>query len=192
MSPQTRISDDLRADAARNRARVLEVAREQLASGDVTLPMNTIARRAGVGVGTVYRHFPSRQALLESLAMESFEQLLVEARGAAADEDPGAGLDRLLRYGLWRQLDDPGLAAVLASSESACAQTSRLRVDLFEAVGRLLGRAREAGAIRPEIGADDIRRLLCGVEHAVRMGGRDHDEVDRYTDVLLGGIRPRR
>lgn len=188
--PQT--SDDLRADAARNRARVLEVARERLAAGDATLPMNTIARQAGVGVGTVYRHFPSRQALLESLAMESFEQLLTEARGAAADEDPGAGLDRLLRYGLRSQLDDPGLAAVLGSSESACPQTSQLRVDLFEAVGRLLGRARKAGAIRPEIEVDDIRRLLCGVEHAVRMGGRDHDEVDRYMDVLLGGIRPRR
>jgi AcrR family transcriptional regulator len=128
--------DDLRVDAARNRAQVLEVARELLAAGDATLPMNTIARLAGVGVGTVYRHFPTRQALLESAVMGSFEQLLAEARAAAADDDPGAGLERLLRYGIRRQLSDVGLAAVLRSSESACARTSRLRADLLEAVGR--------------------------------------------------------
>ena len=89
------------------------------------------------------------------------------------------------------QLDDVGLAAVLRSSESACAQTSRLRMDLFEAVGRLLGRAREAGALRPEIGADDIRRLVCSVEHAVRSGTGDRAEADRYLTVLLDGLNPR-
>ena len=190
MRPKTGgVADELRADAARNRARVLEVARERLAAGDATLPMNTIARLAGVGVGTVYRHFPSRRALLESLATEGFERLLAEARAAADDDDPGMGLERLLRYGLRCQLEDAALAAVLRSSESVCARTSRLWAELFEAVGRLLGRAREAGALRPEIGADDIRCLLCGVEHAVRMGDGDADKIDRYFGVLLGGLR---
>ncbi|WP_294563511.1 TetR/AcrR family transcriptional regulator [uncultured Arthrobacter sp.] len=184
--------DDLRADAARNRARVLEVARELLAAGEATLPMNTIARLAGVGIGTVYRHFPTRQALLESAVMGGFEQLLAEAQSAAADDDPGAGLERLLRYGIRLQLGDVGLAAVLRSPECACARTSRLRADLLKAVGRLLERAREAGAIRPEIGADDVRRLSCGIVQAVRAGSSDEAEIDRYTNVLLCGIRPDR
>lgn len=114
------------------------------------------------------------------------------AADAAADDDPGAGLERLLRYGLRCQLEDASLAAVLRSPESAGARTSQLWADLFTAVGRLLERAHEAGAIREEIGADDIRRLLCGVEHAVRMGDGGDDEIDRYMDVLLGGIRTRR
>ncbi|CAA9453475.1 MAG: Transcriptional regulator, AcrR family [uncultured Rubrobacteraceae bacterium] len=191
MKSQTSLSDDLRADAARNRARVLEVARERLAAGDAELPMNTIARDAGVGVGTVYRHFPSREALLESLAMGGFERLVVEARKAADDDNPGAGLERLLRYGVRSQIEDVGLAAVLRSSGSARAETSRLRGDLLEAVGRLLERAREAGAIRPGIGADDIRRLSCGIVYAVRVGDGDLDEIERYADVLVDGIRPR-
>lgn len=191
MDRQATHSEDLRADAARNRARVLEVAREQLAAGDATLPMNTIARLAGVGVGTVYRHFPSREALLESAAMDSLERLLAEARAAADDDDPGAGLERLLRYALRRQLDDVGLATVLRFSESACAETSRLRAELLGAVDRLLGRAREAGAIRPEIRADDLRRLGCGVVYAVRLGSGGREEIDLYISVMLDGIRPR-
>jgi AcrR family transcriptional regulator len=184
--------DDLRADAARNRARVLEVARQMLAAGDATLQMNTVARLAGVGVGTVYRHFPTRQALLESLAMDGLERLLDEARSAASGHDPGAGLEGLLRHVLLGQLGDAALAAVLRSSESSTARTSRLRVDLLEAVERLLERARDADAIREDIGADDLRRLVCGIEHAVRVGGDDRDELDRYLGVLLSGLRPGR
>lgn len=194
MDRQILQSDNLRADAARNRARVLEVGRERLAAGDATLPMNAIARDAGVGVGTVYRHFPSREALLESVAMEGFERLVDVARSAADDDDPGAGLERLLRYGIRLQLEDVGLATVLRSAESACAETSRLRAELLGAVDRLLERARDAGAIRPGIGADDIRRLGCGVEYAVRagapLGAGSADKVDVYVDVLLAGLRP--
>lgn len=189
MYQQSTLPDDLRADAARNRAQVLKVARELLEAGDATLPMNTIARMAGVGVGTVYRHFPTQQVLLESLAMGSFEQLLAEARAAANDDDPAAGLERLLRSALSCQLNDVGLAAVLRSSESACVQTSELKVALFAAVSQLLERARKVGAIRADVGADDLRRLLCGVEHAVRTGTTEHGETDRYLDILLRGLR---
>src|SRR6266700_3297204 len=191
MAPaQTTPPADLRADAARNRARVLEVARQQLAAGDRTLQMNTIARLAGVGVGTVYRHFPTREELLEFLAMDSFEGLLVQARAAAEEEEPAAGLERLLRAALTCQLDDVGLAIVLQSHESACAQTSQLRIDLGRAIAHLLERARAAGAIRADIATDDIRRLLCGIGQAVRLGDTDHDEIDRYLGVLLRGLRP--
>lgn len=187
---QRKPPDDLRADAVRNRARIVEAARELLQTGDTALPMNTVARLAGVGVGTVYRHFPTQQVLLESLAAASLERLLEEARAAADENEAAAGLERLLRSALSGQLNDAGLGAVLRSSESACIQTSALRVALSAAVSRLLERAREAGAVRKDVGADDLRRLLCGVEHAVRTGTLDHGEVDRYLSILLRGLRP--
>ena len=189
MEQQALPSDDLRADAARNRTRVLEVARELLETGDDTLPMNTIAKRAGVGVGTVYRHFPNRQVLLESLALESFEKLLAEAQ-AAADEDSAIGLKRLLHAALTYQLEDAGLAAVLRSPKNACVETLELKKATLVALNRLLENARQAGVIRPDIDADDLRRLLCGFEVAVRLGEADPAEVERYVGILLGGLQP--
>lgn len=187
---ESRRPPELRSDAARNRARVLEIAAGQLADGDTSLPMNAIARLAGVGVGTVYRHFPTRQSLLESLAEASFERLVDEARSAADDPDPAAGFTRLLRFSLRCQLDDIGLATILASPEFECPQTMRLGAELMGFVTRLLDRARQAGVIRPDISADDIRRLMCGVEHAVRTGGDDPGDADRYLQVLIAGLRP--
>ncbi|GII81539.1 TetR family transcriptional regulator [Sphaerisporangium rufum] len=182
----------MRADAARNRARVLRVAREQLAAGDDSLQLNTIARLAGVGVGTVYRHFPNRHALLEALSAERFQQLVDEARAAAAAEDALAGLHRMLRFSLARALDDPGFAAVLESSGDSEARTSVMKAELDGAVTELLDRARRSGAIRGDIEADDLRRLICGIQHAVRSGDGTSRYAELYLDVLIEGLRPAR
>ena len=190
MAEQVFPTDDLRADASRNRTRVLEVARELLESGDDSLPLNKIAKLAGVGVGTVYRHFPNRQVLLESLALGSFEKLLVEAQAAADEEDPVTGLTRLLRTALTYQLEDAGLAAVLRSPKNACTETLALKKATLVALNRLLESARQAGVVRPDVDADDLRRLLCGFEVAVRLGEADSAEVERYVGILLGGLRP--
>ncbi|MEV1244918.1 TetR/AcrR family transcriptional regulator [Nonomuraea sp. NPDC050022] len=192
MAPKAGQGTALRADAARNRARVLRVAREQLAAGDDSLQLNTIARLAGVGVGTVYRHFPNRHALLEALSAERFQQLVTEAQNAAADEDAFTGLHRLLRFALGRALDDAGFAAVLESAGDAGAQTSAMKTELDRAIEKLLDRARDAGAVRHGLEADDIRRLLCGVQHAVRSGDDDPRYAELYLDVLLEGLRPPR
>ncbi|MEV6710079.1 TetR/AcrR family transcriptional regulator, partial [Micromonospora wenchangensis] len=119
----------LRADAARNRDRVLATARALVAEGDLSLQLNDIARRAGVGVGTVYRHFPTRRALLEALAADAFAALLDQAQTASRDDDPWAGLQRLLRSILLGQLTEPTLAEVLSTSpdEDATAPTTTRR-----------------------------------------------------------------
>ncbi|ANP57068.1 transcriptional regulator [Streptomyces griseochromogenes] len=182
----------MRADAARNRARVLQVAREQLAAGDDSLQLNTIARLAGVGVGTVYRHFPSRHALWEALSAERFRELVDEAQVAADDEDALAGLHRLLRFTLTHALEDTGFAAVLESASDTDARTSALKAELDRAVAHLLDRARRVRAIRRDIEAGDLRRLLCGIEHAVRSGGSGPTRTDIYLDVLIEGLRPPR
>ncbi|WP_257032920.1 TetR/AcrR family transcriptional regulator [Streptomyces sp. 1331.2] len=182
----------LRVDAARNRALVLRVAREQLAAGDDSLQLNVIARLAGVGVGTVYRHFPNPQALREALLVERFRGLVDEALAAADLEDPSEGLRRLLRSTLLMALRDDGLGAVLESASDAEAQTSALKAELDGAVASLLDRARLAGAVRGDIGPGDVRRLLCGIEHALRSGDQSPARVETYLGVLVEGLRPPR
>ena len=178
----------MRADSARVRGLMLDAARDRLRDGDLELPMNAIAKAAGVGVGTVYRHFPNRQVLLESLAAQSFESLVADARAAAADPDVTAGLTRLLGAGLRILLTDPSLAAVLGGPRPECAQTTELSRELFDSLIALLDRAHAEGVIRPDVTADDLRRLMCGVQHAVRIGG-DDDSAGRYLEILLRGLR---
>ncbi|MEV2241766.1 TetR/AcrR family transcriptional regulator [Micromonospora sp. NPDC049891] len=179
-------SESLRADSARVRARMLRAARERVAAGDLDLPMNAVAKAAGVGVGTVYRHFPTRHALLESLAAERFALLVQAAEQAVTCPDVAVGLARLLRAALEHQRGDPALAVVLSASDNACQETTELVRALAEAVDRLLERAREAGAIRPEITAEDVRALFCGLQRTVQVGG----DTELYIDILLRGIRP--
>jgi AcrR family transcriptional regulator len=187
---QKREEEPLRADAARNRERVLAVARKLLASGDSSLQMNQIARSAGVGVGTVYRHFPTRQELLEALVNEHLEALLDKARKGEESDDPRAGLQRFLRAVLELQLADVGLAEVLNTPQDAHSRTSQLKARLIGATQRLLGRAQRAGMVRDDIGATDIQRLMCGVEHAARIGGNSRVLGERYLTILLDGLHP--
>ncbi len=181
---------ELRADAARNRERVLAVARKLLARGDSSLPMNQIARAAGVGVGTVYRHFPTRQDLLEALVNEHLEALLDTARQAEEANEPRLGLQRFLRAVLELMLADIGLAEVLNAPRDAHPRTSKLKAELGAATTRLLARAHRSGIVREEIGAEDIQRLMCGVDHAARIGGNPKVHAERYLTILLDGLRP--
>ncbi|GAA3276654.1 helix-turn-helix transcriptional regulator [Dactylosporangium vinaceum] len=179
----------LRADSARVRAQMLTAARARIRDGDLDLPMNAIAKAAGVGVGTAYRHFPTRQALLEALAAESLAALVTDAVAGAADPDPAAAFTALLRSGLQLLRDDPTLAAVLSSTEPPClATTTALNAQLGAAVQTTLTRARAEHVIRPDVTADDIRRLICGLQHAVAAG--QDDAAERYLDILLAGLRP--
>ncbi len=180
----------LRADAARNRARLLNIARELLAAGDESLQLNTIARLAGVGVGTVYRHFPNRDALLEALAAERFRQLADELLAAADDEDPGAGLRRAMRSSLRYMLADEGIAVAFQSAGDGDVGISATWAEVTHTLASLLDRARDGGALRADVGMDDIRRLLCGLGHAVRIGDNDPKDAETYLDILVQGLRP--
>lgn len=178
----------LRADAARNRARVLEAASAQLAAPDGELAMNDLARTAGVGIGTVYRHFPTRQVLLEALAADGLEALVTAAEAVAADD--AAGVEEVLRRGLRLQLTDAALTAVLAVPAPACDDTRELAERLGDALARVLERGRSAGALRDDVDADDVRRLLCGLARAVACGPGRLAPSARYVDVLVAGLRP--
>ncbi|MEV5089834.1 TetR family transcriptional regulator [Streptomyces griseoincarnatus] len=186
MTPRAGQETELRADAVRNRARILRIAREQLAAGETSLQLNAIARLAGVGVGTVYRHFPNRHALVEALSAERFRDLIAEAQVAVAADDPRAGLHRLLRFALDRMLDDPDFAAVLESAADANAQTSDLRAELDQAVAGLLDRARLSGAIRDGVDAE----VGCAGRLRNAHGGWAIGGAQRLRTVLVKRGRP--
>lgn len=178
-----------RADAVRNRARLLDAARQRLANGDASLGLNALARCAGVGVGTAYRHFPDRQSLVEGLAADALSALVADARRAAAQPDAAHGLERLLRAALTGMARDPVLTEVLRTANPVCMETIGLSQELGAAIGDLVCRARSAGAIRPDVGPDDLRRLLAGIHVAVEAGGDAGDAQERYLRVLLAGLR---
>lgn len=178
-----------RADAVRSRERILEAARSHDAR---SLRLNEIAREAGVGIGTVYRHFPDVRALIEALSIDSLARLERAAAAAASEPDAGIALTAFLSRALDLQLADSGLEAVLtdlANSEplvhSECAAA---RAKVFDGYAAVLHRAQREGLVRDDLTADQLQRLVCGIEHAIRLGtARDRGVL---LDVLLLGLRP--
>ncbi|WP_125130239.1 helix-turn-helix domain-containing protein [Microbacterium sp. 10M-3C3] len=178
----------IRADAARSRARILEVARRHDAT---RLRLNDVAREAGLGVGTVYRHFPTVRSLVEALSIDSLRRLGAAAHDAAAEPDPLVALRRFVDDALALQLADPGLQAVLVELERADpavhTECSAARAQVNAGYAAVLARAQAAGAVRPNLTATQLQRLVCGVEHAVRLGTPDDRPV--LLDILIAGIR---
>jgi AcrR family transcriptional regulator len=181
----------LRADAARNRDRVLATARLAVAAGDLSLQLNDIARQAGMGVGTVYRHFPTRRALVEALADPAFTALLDDARSASEHDDAWAGVEILLRALLMRQLADPSFAEVISTGPELDAnpRTTAQRGEFSQLARTVLDRARQAKALRPDLTNEDLHHLVCGTAFALRIGVEPSSRVERYQQVLLDGIR---
>lgn len=174
----------LRSDAARSRARILDAARRRPIT---ELRLNEVAHAADVGVATVYRHFPSVPALIEALSLEALEGLVDMARAAAAEPDPAEAFAQLVRRTATQQLDHQGLQTVLLSNEVST-EALRLREELFGLAESALLNAIAAGAVRPAITIDQVQRLVCGVEHAVRLG--DGHDRDLLLDVVLSGLAP--
>ena len=175
----------LRADAARSRERILAAAREH---DPTDLRFNDLAREAGVGVGTVYRHFATAQALREALATETLLRMREVARLAEAEPDAARALDGFLREALRLQLEDGGLQAVILSPDDEADEVRELKREIFGTFTTVLARARAAGAVRADVGVEQLQHLVCGVEHAVRVGSPRDREL--FLDVMLAGLRP--
>lgn len=169
----------------RSRQRILEAARAQTRS---TLSLNGVAREAGLGVGTVYRHFPTVHALVEALSVETLERMVGIARTASANADTATAFAAFLESALALQLEDGGLQAVLLSPEDEEEEVRAMKVEIFAAFQGVLDRARADGIVREDLSIVQLEHLICGVEHAVRLG--DPDDRRMFLDVLLAGIRP--
>ncbi|WP_042372882.1 TetR/AcrR family transcriptional regulator [Streptacidiphilus neutrinimicus] len=181
----------LRKDAARNWDRIVAVARDLVDQG-VALQLNDVARRAGVGVATVYRHFPTPEALLETVAAPCLEALAASGRAALADADPRHALEGFLSRVVEAQVTDAALPPVAAAAEDALPRTTELKRSLAEAGTALLDRARDAAAVRCDLAAADLVPLMCGIAHAVNVhGGTPAERVataHRYLATLLEGV----
>jgi len=185
----------LRKDAARNWRRIVEVGR-QWVDAETPIQLNDVARAADVGVATVYRHFPTPEALLETVAAPGLEALAAHNERALADPDPWAAFQDFLLAAAHAQITDPSLSAVMAAPENALPSTAELKQRLYERFGELLDRVHAAGAVDPAVTAADLAPLMCGVAFAARIRSTDSIEdraatARRYLLVLLEGLRVR-
>ncbi|NUT52036.1 MAG: TetR/AcrR family transcriptional regulator [Saccharothrix sp.] len=187
MEPST-----LRKDAARNRDRILAIARDLVDEG-VPLQLNDVARRAGLGVGTVYRHFPTPEAPLESVAAPRLESLAAHGERALADTDPWRALENYLLHVVEAQVGDASLPAVTAASADALPRTAELKRSLWSTGATLLDRARAAGVVRADLTSADLVPLMCGIAYGAQVhSGPSDDSVAvarRYLGMLLQGLR---
>jgi AcrR family transcriptional regulator len=181
----------LRADARRNRDRILQSARAVFAESGAEAQIDDVARHAGVGVGTVYRHFPTKQALVTELIRQTFRLFTGWAREALeAGGEPFALIEGLLRRIAETAAGDAGVQYALASSAGqAPAEAPAEQDELIAVIAELTGRARRAGTIRPGIEAIDIAMLICGVVSA--MGPRPGFDWRRHLDLVIDALRVR-
>jgi AcrR family transcriptional regulator len=182
----------LRKDAARNWQRIVEVGRRLVDDG-VPLQLNEVARLAGVGVATVYRHFPTPEALLETVAAPGLETLAAHGERALADGDPWQAMADFLFAAIDVLLTDASISAVTTSADNALPRTAELKAGLQALCGQLLDRARTAGTVRRDITQADLIPLLCGVAYAARAHASGQEPASatgrRYLEVTLDGLR---
>lgn len=178
-----------RSDALKNRAHVLSVARAMIEAGDAKPSFNLLAQRAGVGVGTVYRHFPDHHALLAALVEDQFADLDALMAKASAEADPLVAIALLLRGAVALELKSPIVAQMLASPQRESRELAE-RLAALEAIGeRILARGRKAKLFRADLKAGDLQRLVCGIEIAIRSGDERKKAGARYVDIVLAGLR---
>jgi AcrR family transcriptional regulator len=176
----------LRADAQRNKDKVLRAARDAFAASGFGVPLDEIAAMAGVGPGTVYRHFPSKEELFEAVVAARLRDLIADARGLADDPDPGRAFFGFL--GRFRQE-----AAAKRDLPDAIAIPGSLQDDLRAALDVLLRRAQQAGAVRADITTPDLMALLKGLLNTINdrpPGTSDQGLADRLLTVVTDGLRP--
>ena len=174
----------LRADAARNREKVLRAAREAFAESGYGVPLDEIAARAGVGPGTVYRHFPAKEALFEAVVTARVEDLIADARGRAGAADPGEAF-----FGFLARMAEE--SAAKRDLPDAISIAGSLREDLHAALDVLLLHAQEAGAVRAGVRTSDLVVLLKGM-FASLADSTDPVLRELVFSVLADGLRPPR
>lgn len=177
----------LRADAQRNRDKVLRAARDAFAVSGFRVPVDEIAARAGVGPGTVYRHFPTKDALFEAVVTARLADLLADARSRASSANPDAAF-----FGFLQKVADD--AADKRDLPDAMTVTGSLRSELTAALDVLLRRAQRTGTVRADISTGEIIVLLKSLFNAMREDPADELNPampDRLLAVITDGLRQR-
>lgn len=192
MNPATKIEPRIqRADARRNRESVLESARTVFAERGLDAQIDEIARGAGVGVGTVYRHFPTKEDLLEALAQARFEGLADHAREALDSPDGWQGFVDFMTYSARVMAEDRLLSEAMDQRPETCGRAAD-GVQLIELVSELVDRAKATGTLREDTAPWDVPGLICGIGRAVRSApGTPALTWQRHLEIILSGLRAR-
>jgi AcrR family transcriptional regulator len=181
----------MRSDARRNRELVLAAAEDVFSEMGLRAQVEEVARRAGVGVGTVCRHFPTKQALVEAVLEAMYESLLQDARRALEQPDPGKAFHTFFHALSEFQARHRALAEHMATEIDLSASAQTVRDALRAAIDELVTRAQDSGAIRADIGPADVALLFSGVAHATALAGDLQPALrKRYVALLLDGLHP--
>jgi AcrR family transcriptional regulator len=190
IAPDAKGGPPLRSDAQRNRQRVMEVAQAVFAAEGLSVPIDEIARRAGLGVGTLYRHFPTKEALFEAILVSRMEGVLEEARARADAVDPGAAFFQFLaRLGEEGAAKKDLIEALARAGFDLKRAAGGVKKDLGRAVGKLLQRAQDAGAVRKDVAVEEVLSLVSGAFAAIERHGGDSRSRARLLAIVCDGLR---
>jgi AcrR family transcriptional regulator len=179
------IPKPLRADARRNRERILKAARAVFADQGLHSQIDDVAKRAKVGVGTVYRHFPTKEALLDALVRERFEEIAGYAREALEREDAWEGFCELIWRATERNSEDLAFCEAVASTDKSAIVEE---VGLMASTRELIARAQAQGAMRLDATEQDVPIMMIGVS-SVMSHGPGPEAWRRYMTLMLDGMR---
>jgi AcrR family transcriptional regulator len=179
----------LRADARRNRERVIKAARAVFAEQGRDAQVDDVARRAKVGVGTVYRHFPTKEALLEALVRDRFAQLAEWALEALEEEDAWAAFERVVWRGAELHAGDRALAEATADAKACIADQASVESGLATSLAELMARAQRDGTMRADARPEDLPAMFCGLGSVMHRDAEDQLAWRRYLALMLDGLR---
>jgi AcrR family transcriptional regulator len=180
----------LRADAERNRRRILDAAAELFAAKGLSVGLDEIAHHAGVGVGTAYRRFPDKRHLIGALFEERLDRLVELADRALAADDPWEGLTAFLEQATELQIENRGLREIITGSDHGTALTARARARLAPLAEQLVSRAQASGALRDDIVATDLPLLQFMVSSARELTPPHAPQLwRRYLALTIDGLR---
>jgi len=179
-----------RSDSVRNRTRILEAAEDVFGCEGLSCPVDTIAERAGVGVGTIYRHFPTKEALFEAIVLRHFERLVELSRAAGGDPDPCEAL-----FGILTELAEQAVAkrdladALTGAGIDVKAAAGEMKQELQDALEHLLVRAQRDGSVRGDVSITDLLGLVFGACMSAERFGEGAGSPARMLAIVCDGLR---
>jgi AcrR family transcriptional regulator len=182
----------LRVDAERNRQRLLEVAEAVFAQEGLDVPIDEIARRAGLGIGTLYRHFPTKEALFAAIVVGRLQQSVAEARALTKAEDPVGAF-----FGFVARLTDESarkkdfMHALASSGFDLRKAAGDAKIELQRALAKLLKRAQDSGAVRKDVEAVEVLVLVASTSSSIERLGAAPKRRQRLVAILCDGLRTR-
>lgn len=182
----------LRADAERNREHVLKVAQDVFAAEGLAVPIDEIARRAGLGVGTLYRHFPTKEALFLAIVVDRMEHLVAEARALATAPDPGEAFFGFLSRMIHERSAKRDFMDALSGSGADLGRTlAAIKASYRAALAVVLQRAQDCGAVRRDVSVREVHALVTGTFGALDQLGKDAAQARRrLLAIVCDGLRP--